>query len=79
MADKSWSHLTAREKQIADSKKPGTTDDLETDKDDPTSGLMKVMQKMYESGDPEMKRMIAKAWTEGQENKLKNQTPNFDL
>lgn len=30
-------------------------------------GLMKVMKQMYDSGDSEMKRNIAKAWTEGQE------------
>lgn len=52
---------------------------MDTDKTDPTSGLMKVMQKMYESGDSDMKRMIAKAWTEGQEKKLTHQEPDFDL
>ena len=28
-----------------------------------------MMKKMYEDGDDEMKRTIAKAWTEGQEKK----------
>lgn len=39
------------------------------DDKDPTSGLMKVMKKMYDSGDSEMKRMITKAWVEGEEKK----------
>lgn len=46
--------------------------DTDGDKSDPTSGLMNMMRKMYDTGDPEMKKMIAKAWTEGQENNLKN-------
>lgn len=50
--------------------------DLESNKDDPTSGLMKIMQSMYESGDSETKRMIAKAWTEGQQ---KQMNPDFQL
>ena len=33
------------------------------------------MKKMYDEGDDEMKRTIAKAWTEGQEKK--NQPPMF--
>jgi calcyclin binding protein len=28
---------------------------------------MDLMKNLYESGDPEMKRTIAKAWTESQE------------
>lgn len=44
--------------------------DTDTDKSDPSSGLMNIMKKMYETGDPEMKKMISKAWTEGQEKKL---------
>lgn len=72
-AEKKWSHLTVTEKRVADAKKTSLTDDdVEDGKDDPSSGLMKIMQKMYETGDPEMKRMIAKAWTEGQEKNLKN-------
>lgn len=49
--------------------------DTDGDKGDPTAGLMNMMRKMYETGDPEMKKMIAKAWTEGQENKMKT---NFE-
>lgn len=64
--------MTLTEKRVADTKKTALADDVEGSKDDPSSGLMKIMQKMYETGDPEMKRMIAKAWTEGQEKNLKN-------
>ena len=35
----------------------------------PICALLQMMKKMYEEGDDEMKRTIAKAWTEGQEKK----------
>ncbi|XP_065830252.1 calcyclin-binding protein-like [Oscarella lobularis] len=38
------------------------------DKDgDPNKGIMDMMKNMYQDGDDEMKRIIAKAWTESQE------------
>lgn len=43
-----------------------------TDPKDPTSGLMKIMQKMYQSGDTQTKQMIGKAWAEGEEKRLKD-------
>lgn len=65
---KNWSHLTSTEKRLADLKKSEMDNDLEADKsDDPGAGLMNIMKKMYDSGDSETKRMIAKAWTEGQD------------
>lgn len=67
-----WSHLTSVEKrvnEIKDSAFKEDDDDEEGDKNDPSTGLMKMMKKMYQSGDDNMKRMIAKAWTEGQEKK----------
>ncbi|XP_031635807.1 calcyclin-binding protein [Contarinia nasturtii] len=63
---KKWSHLTSTEKKLADMKKSDMENDLASDKD-PNAGLMNIMKKMYDSGDSETKRMIAKAWTEGQE------------
>ena len=36
---------------------------------DPNNALMSIMKKMYDTGDPEMKRTIQKAWMEGQEKK----------
>ncbi|KAJ8985741.1 hypothetical protein NQ317_014394 [Molorchus minor] len=59
-----WSHVTEWEKKSADLQKI----DKDVDKmDDPTEGLMSLMQKMYEKGDDNMKRTIAKAWTESQD------------
>lgn len=49
--------------------------DFGSNKDDPGAGLMKVMQNMYEKGDAETKRMIAKAWSEGQQ---KGMNPDFN-
>ncbi len=42
---------------------------------DPNASLMEMMRDMYQNGDPEMKRMIAEAWTKSrdeQENKIKH-------
>ena len=45
-----------------------------TDKDeDPGLGLMKLMKQMYDEGDDEMKRTIAKAWQESQEKRAKGE------
>ena len=49
-------------------KKPDLSDDK-----DPQAGLMDLMKKMYDDGDDEMKRTIAKAWTESQEKKMRGE------
>ena len=67
---KSWSHLTAAEKKA---KEPKFNPKL-SENDDPTAGLMDLMKQMYEEGDDEMKRTIAKAWTESRGNAS---LPNF--
>lgn len=54
---KTWSYVTERE----DKKK--TTPKLDEQKD-PSEGLMDLLKKMYEDGDDEMKRTIAKSWCE---------------
>ena len=59
---KNWSHVTAVEKRIKELKKnmvPNIGDDT-----DPGAGLMNVVKKMYQEGNDEMKKTIAKAWTE---------------
>lgn len=38
-----------------------------TDSKDPGAGIMDMMKDLYEDGDEEMKRTIAKAWSEGRE------------
>jgi len=58
-----WTFLRKSEKVAAD--KPAFTPDASEPGEDPSQGLMKMMKKMYEEGDDEMKRTIAKAWTEG--------------
>lgn len=65
-----WEVLTKTAKQLKDQKNKMFDDDSgPKSTEDPMGGLMNIMKKMYESGDPEMKRTIAKAWTEGQEKK----------
>ena len=64
-----WKFLTGTEKALKEKKEKmfdDNKDEVGSDKD-PNSALMKMMQKMYDSGDPEMKRTIAKAWTESQD------------
>jgi calcyclin binding protein len=38
--------------------------------EDPSAGLMDMMRQIYEDGDDDMKRTIAKTWTETRENKF---------
>ena len=38
-------------------------------KEDPSGSIMKLMKDMYDDGDDDMKRTIAKAWTESREKK----------
>lgn len=60
-----WSHVTEFDKKASDSKK--LLPDKETEEDvGPEASLMNMMKRMYEQGDDEMKRTIAKAWHEGQ-------------
>ncbi|KAK9875127.1 hypothetical protein WA026_005920 [Henosepilachna vigintioctopunctata] len=61
-----WSHVTELEKKASDAK----SKKLEMDKSGAAEdNLMSLMRNMYEQGDDEMKRTIAKAWTEGQHKK----------
>ncbi|XP_055689035.1 calcyclin-binding protein [Lutzomyia longipalpis] len=65
-----WDCLTSTEKKVKDIKENAvseTAEDETEDSKDPSAGIMNIMKKMYESGDSDTKRMIAKAWTEAQE------------
>ena len=42
--------------------------------DDPSAALMNLMKKMYNEGDDNMKRTIAKSWYEAQ-----NKKPDFNM
>lgn len=63
-----WSHMTELEKKSEDQRnnryKP-----TESEKADPQESIMSLMRNMYETGDDDMKRMISKAWYEGQQKK----------
>ena len=68
-----WECLTTTEKRLKESKSKALENDKEESKEeDPMGGLMNIMKKMYDSGDSEMKRTIAKVWTEGQEKSKQN-------
>ncbi|XP_011688034.1 PREDICTED: calcyclin-binding protein [Wasmannia auropunctata] len=73
---KDWSHVTLVEKRIKDAKSPSMPE-LGEDSD-PSASLMNLMKKMYQDGDDEMKKTIAKAWTESQEKqRMDNATLNL--
>lgn len=65
--------MTLTEKRLADIKKS----DMKMDKDDPSAGVMGLMKSMYDSGDSETKRMIAKAWTESQQKQMEGGVGQF--
>ena len=70
-----WSHMTETEKKFDDQRSNRfKADDM--DKKDPQESIMSLMKNMYETGDDEMKRMISKAWYEGQH---KKNTDTLDL
>ena len=74
-AKRSWSCVTSVEKRLKDTKDSSLPN--VGDNDDPNATLMNMMKKMYQEGDDDMKKMIAKAWTEGQDKKA-GSLPKFD-
>ena len=60
-----WSHMTTFEKKSSEPRVPKFDNS-----EDPSAGLMSMMKQMYEDGDDEMKRTIAKAWTESQQKQM---------
>jgi len=61
-ANVKWVHLKKIDKETSD--KPKFTPKVEDNNADPSAGLMNMMKQMYAEGDDDMKRTIAKAWTE---------------
>lgn len=59
---KTWDFVTETEKRTNEGKKLPSLEP--SDKTDPSEGLMSLMKNMYDQGDDEMKRTIAKAWHE---------------
>ncbi|XP_045201450.2 calcyclin-binding protein-like [Mercenaria mercenaria] len=62
---KTWPYVTQTEKKLKD--KP-TKPPIDKE-GDPNDSMMALMKQMYDEGDDEMKRTIAKAWTESREKK----------
>lgn len=57
-----WSYVTESEKKSKEPRIPKPDEN-----EDPSQSLMSLMKQMYDDGDDEMKRTIAKAWTEARE------------
>ena len=65
-----WAELTSVALKTAEKKKKKEAlDDPKKDADDPSASIMKMMQKMYDEGDDDMKRTISKAWYESKSGK----------
>ena len=71
--DKEGTHWSSM-KDTTDSWKKSMEENKDDLSDDPSAGLMKLMKKMYDEGDDEMKRTIAKSWYES-----KNKDPTAEL
>ena len=68
--EENWSCLTEAENVKKTAKQESRFDATK----DPGEGVMDLMRKMYDEGDDEMKRTIAKAWTDSRE----KQAMDFD-
>ncbi|KAJ8680847.1 hypothetical protein QAD02_016634 [Eretmocerus hayati] len=73
-AKKVWTCITKVEKILKESK--AMTPPSMNDSNNPDDSLMSMMKKMYQEGDDELKRTIAKAWTEGEEKRAKGLVPH---
>ncbi|KAG8198124.1 hypothetical protein JTE90_020947 [Oedothorax gibbosus] len=60
-----WECVTEAEKKAKDAKAPK----FDNKEADPSASLMTLMKQMYDDGDDDMKRTIAKAWTEARDKK----------
>ena len=63
--ERHWSTI----KETAESLKKAVEEEKDELGDDPQAGLMKLMKKMYDEGDDDMKRTIAKSWYDTQNKK----------
>lgn len=64
---KKWDTLSEKEKKEKEEKDQPPKMDKN---DDPSKGIMDMMKKMYDEGDDDMKRTIAKAWTESRDKQM---------
>ena len=58
-----WTAVTAEEKKSKEFKAPKLSSPDASD--DPNASLMNMMKQLYDSGDDDMKRQIAKSFAEG--------------
>ncbi|CAG9130584.1 unnamed protein product [Plutella xylostella] len=75
-AGSKWSHMTEIDKKLDDQRNNRFKPEEASAGKDPQESIMSLMKNMYETGDDEMKRMISKAWYEGQQKK-KNDSLDF--
>lgn len=66
---KKWTHLKAVEAEAAKKEQDRQKSKMEENSSDPQAGIMNLMKDMYQNGDDDMKRTIAKAWSESQDKK----------
>lgn len=65
-----WEEFTMAERKKKEAKKEKEKlDEMSKKDEDPSAGIMKMMQKMYDEGDEDMKRTITKAWYESKSGK----------
>ncbi|KFG30364.1 SGS domain-containing protein [Toxoplasma gondii RUB] len=67
-----WSDISFKENKFAAPPK------LEQDAD-PSASIMSLMKNLYEEGDDEMKRTIAKSWMESQQQRMSGNSPFGDM
>jgi len=66
-ANKKWEFLTKTDKEKKDEKDSSMDKPGKDEAADPSASIMNMMKKMYNEGDDEMKKTIAKAWTQARD------------
>merc|ERR1712002_125276 len=66
-AGTNWGNLTDVMKKEKEKKDMEMDSKKDLDTNDPSAGIMNLMEKMYDEGDDEMKRTIKKTWYESQQ------------
>ncbi|PAA84642.1 hypothetical protein BOX15_Mlig012469g1, partial [Macrostomum lignano] len=61
-----WEFVTEHERRASEAKKAASSKKAPGADEDPSASMMGLMRQMYEEGDDEMKRTIAKAFSESQ-------------
>lgn len=72
-----WPCLTRTEKRLQDAKKAKTSKPKKDS--EPGDGIMSMLRNLYDEGDDDMKRTLAKAWTEVQEKRKKGGNDDMEM